>query len=1024
MIQNSLKSKLKTSAAVVAAAFALHAETVKKNWTVTSDERLTDNVTVNGTLALDGATIELNGHTLTVKGITGDGIVTDGYVIFRDAVGNFYLQLEYLEGTGTQYIKTGYTMNAKSTADFRACFTGLPDTTNKDPYHAVFGCRGYTGQGNVNAALHLFSTTSKTSVWQTLNEEGDTGLAVVQNTDYAFHIDMSGAAPSTVTGGEHVNAALGTANAGTCGGDVYLFNVKQGPAGFAWNANLGAHMRLYSLTFSEDGTPVHDFVPARRFPDGALGLYDKNNGQFLVNSGSGAFIGGPYVTTGAATGAGELHVAVDEGQAHSLAAPVKIVGNVRVMKEGAGTLSLPTAGLYFTGGVDVRAGTLSLAGPATSLTGANLGGVTVASGAKASIPATDGLVYGEAFTLDGGTLELVCSGTAEPVTTYITNALALNGGAKIRFDTSSFDGTQFLLSTDGFMLGAGVESAVSCVDLSTPTEAVAEASGANGILVTVTPLVMAVWTGAASNNDFSDPANWSCTNAVGEGAAGAVPTSHTMNYALAADADWRAATVTIPEGATLNMNGRRLTVSGLVGTGTITDSATGYAALAYLEGTGTQYIKTGYTMNAKSTADFRACFTGLPDTTNKDPYHAVFGCRGYTGQGNVNAALHLFSTTSKTSVWQTLNEEGDTGLAVVQNTDYAFHIDMSGAAPSTVTGGEHVNAALGTANAGTCGGDVYLFNVKQGPAGFAWNANLGAHMRLYSLTFSEDGTPVHDFVPARRFPDGALGLYDTNNGQFLVNSGSGAFIGGTVTSNSAFSPVAGGELEVDVPEGQTATIDTVNIAGSVKLVKTGLGTLVMAKAQTYLNGTDVSAGVLRPGTADLATPCGAVGSKISASADGTVDFNGNANMSQYVYDFADGAKALNGGASISSGVFAFTSFYTPVSTGAFTASLFDGATLDLTEWNGSWPLSGVAATVGATVTVVVDMDAETFRNLAKSKDAETGKRNGKLLTFGGARPADTTFVPASASADRCRFIEDENGDIILAFKPGVTVLIR
>ena len=226
------------------------------------------------------------------------------------------------------------------------------------------------------------------------------------------------------------------------------------------------------------------------------------------------------------------------------------------------------------------------------------------------------------------------------------------------------------------------------------------------------------------------------------------------------------------------------------------------------------------------------------------------------------------------------------------------------------------------------------------------------------------------------------------------------------------------------PEGQTVTISTVNITGSVKLVKTGLGTLVMAKAQNYLNGTEVEAGTIKPSAANLATPYGAVGSKISATENGTVDFNGNANMNKYVYEFADGAKALNGGAAISSGVFTFTSFYTPVTTGAFTASLADGATLDLTEWNGAWPIASVTAPAGATVTVKVDMDDEKFRTLALSKDAETGKHNGKLLSFGGARPADTTFVPDAVSANRCRFIEDENGDVILEFLKGFTLFIR
>ena len=59
-----------------------------------------------------------------------------------------------------------------------------------------------------------------------------------------------------------------------------------------------------------------------------------------------------------------------------------------------------------------------------------------------------------------------------------------------------------------------------------------------------------------------------------------------------------------------------------------------------------------------------------------------------------------------------------------------------------------------------------------------------------------------------------------------------------------------------------------------------------------------------------------------------------------------------------------------------------------------------------------------------SKDAETGKHNGKLLSFGGTRPADAAFVPDDASANRCRFIADENGDIILAFRKGFVIIVK
>lgn len=221
---------------------------------------------------------------------------------------------------------------------------------------------------------------------------------------------------------------------------------------------------------------------------------------------------------------GELHIAVPaettlDGYAYLMD------GNLRVVKEGAGTMVVPTSRWYFTGGIDVQSGTLSLPGPVAFVEGGCLGNIKVASGAKAVIPATEGLRYGESFTLDGGTLELALSGTVAPVTTYITNSLALNAGAKIYFDMTALDTTEFILSTDGFTLGEGVESAVSCAEVSRSTEAMAEASGANGIRIAVlTEAATAIYTGGGTDPlDFTDAANWACTNAIGGGLPGKIP---------------------------------------------------------------------------------------------------------------------------------------------------------------------------------------------------------------------------------------------------------------------------------------------------------------------------------------------------------------------------------------------------------------------------------------------------------------------------------------------------------------------
>ncbi len=47
---------------------------------------------------------------------------------------------------------------------------------------------------------------------------------------------------------------------------------------------------------------------------------------------------------------------------------------------------------------------------------------------------------------------------------------------------------------------------------------------------------------------------------------------------------------------------------------------------------------------------------------------------------------------------------------------------------------------------------------------------------------------------------------------------------------------------------------------------------------------------------------------------------------------------------------------------------------------------------------------------------------GAVLLAASASWADAAFVPDDASANRCRFIADENGDIILAFRKGFMLI--
>ena len=973
----------------------------------------------------NGVTLDLNGNNLTVADITGSGVVVDvandpDHTIHSDANGVMYLEMEYLQTVGTysgnsynwgnQYIDTGYHHNSNTVTDVKVAITETPGNNN---WYCYYGSRdGYNDNqfgGWIRGTVHYKGVNAV---------EGNLSESYTRGIPFITHLEQNG--PCTIDGWQFDTGK------GNVSGDLtdWLFAINH-------NKNVGgsymAKAKMYYCVIREkDGDALvvkRNFRPAMRISDGKPGMLDIENGVFYVNLRAGGDFMVLPVKKSSIPAAGSLTIKVAADATTSLADLAPICGNVKVVKAGEGTLAVPTTGVYFTGGVDVQEGTLAIAGPVTSLECANLGNVAVASGAKVALSGADGVKFGEAFAVNGGTLELVCAGTATPVTTYVTNSIALNDGAKIRFDTSALQSTQFVLSTDGFLLGDGMESAVSCVELSAPTETIAEAQGANGIRVTVvTAPVTAVWTGAANNNDFNDPGNWSCTNIVGGALSGAIPDEHTANFALVVDADWTAiGTLTLAGDVTLDLNGHSLTVASIAGAGTVIDSGsqqsvlrgpdgTNYAVLEYLQSSATQYIDTGYRHNASTIVDMKVAITG--STTD---WYAYYGSR--TSEGNLN---ELGGWIHRNVHWKGVaGAKGDTSWAFTQNVPFLVHLAAPAEAICSLDGHTFSHASAGADS----GQNDLLFAMKQGSSTVGWKAKAA----IYYCTIREDETVLRDFVPVKRIPDGKPGMFDKANGVFYVNNGTGEFTLGPV----AVPEDAGesGSLRFEVPEGETATCNVL-LAGDVRVVKDGAGTLVMAKAsQMYFGGTEIAAGTMKPGTSGLALPCGMEGTTIFAAADGAVDFSGNAGMQKYVYDFADGAKALNGGAAISSGAFIFTSFHTPVSTGAFTASLSDGATLDLTEWDGEWPLSGVTAAAGteespAKVTLKVDIGSAKFRNLAKSRDAETGESNGYLLTFGGARAEHTAFELDPVSARGYRLIEDENGDLILAFTPGTTLIIK
>ncbi len=424
-------------------------------------------------------------------------------------------------------------------------------------------------------------------------------------------------------------------------------------------------------------------------------------------------------------------------------------------------------------------------------------------------------------------------------------------------------------------------------------------------------VAQAVWTGDGRANDLSDPANWSCTTA-GATVPDAVPMSQTtvvlpedkafnctemsqlvcktvvFPATLCADCDWRG--LRVPLSGVIDLRGHSLTLSHLLGEATITDTVGGdYDRLQYIESTGTQWINTGY-LHRSNTRIEMDVWVQKPQQNNQK-YACLFGGTSLHGTtrggfyfqpvcGNASTAAPYFYLSGKKAGTSTF--------------PFRERLLVTCAAGS-VTWGETKLTPAGLD--GTLGEGVGLltllaYNNSGNSTDVTICGDTCASIRMYSTRLWEGGQLVHDYVPARRRSDGAVGLLDQVTQTFLTNGGTGAFVAGPMLT---LPGDAGGELHVIVPEGKAEVDSTVALTGRMKFIKEGAGALTFAKTGgDYAGGT-----VVREGRLSARRDTYAVVGTVRVESGAVFDINGAASQdcasSEVVFTLAGGTLANYGG---------------------------------------------------------------------------------------------------------------------------------
>lgn len=178
----------------------------------------------------------------------------------------------------------------------------------------------------------------------------------------------------------------------------------------------------------------------------------------------------------------------------------------------------------------------------------------------------------------------------------------------------------------------------------------------------------------------------------------------------------------------------------------------GYTQIAYLQSTGTQYIDSGVKgdSDVRVTANFEITAFGSGTTF-------IFGAQG------TDSIRYTLGMTSAGAFRSDFGTAMTSGSAASLNTRYSA--DKNGNV--CTVGGQTLTSAAATFTGTT---NIYLF-------GRSYSSISCSQIKMYRCKMYKGGTLIRDFAPCKN-PDGVAGLYDTVNGIFYTNQGSGTFTAG------------------------------------------------------------------------------------------------------------------------------------------------------------------------------------------------------------------------------------------------------
>lgn len=183
---------------------------------------------------------------------------------------NGYIELEYIESTGTQYIDTGYNPTNNTNFILEA------DILNSNNTGAIHIC-----SANTSSIYYALRLSDNFSTYQT--RYGSGGLQNIESNEfYGRHIFKRVANSISIDDGTPTTSSQQTFISTTT---LTIFGLHQ-------NKQVESLCKMKLYNFSIEG--VLNYIPCKN-PDGEIGVYDTLNKIFKGNDGTGTFIAGPEI---------------------------------------------------------------------------------------------------------------------------------------------------------------------------------------------------------------------------------------------------------------------------------------------------------------------------------------------------------------------------------------------------------------------------------------------------------------------------------------------------------------------------------------------------------------------------------------------------------------------------------------------------------------------------------------------------------------------------------------------------------